>query len=440
MAHDGHDHAHDHGHSDDHGAHNHTHPPAQGPWQPPARQLARGAGAGCVLYVDAFCGAAGDMLVAALLDLGVPQEAIEGALAGLKLESHSLMVTGRSRSGIAAAHVEVIVEGRPASRTHADIRAMIEAAALPPGARTLALRAFEILAQAESEIHNMPIERVHFHEVGAVDSIVDIVAVAFALDYLGAEVVSSALPLGHGTVRAQHGVLPLPAPATVLCLRGIPTRDGGIAAELVTPTGACLLAAAAIRFGGWPAMRPIATGWGAGTKDFAERPNLLRLVLGERVTEGLQEGDVVLLETNLDDSTPEVCAHALERALDEGALDAWWAAVGMKKSRAGIVLSVLARPDMADHLARLLLTETSALGVRRQPMRRWERTREIVEVSTAYGTIRIKVGRGDDLPVNRAPELEDCRAAAKRHNVPLKDVYAAAAAAAMQLADKDQTS
>jgi len=434
MAHDGHDHGpghdHDHDHDDDHD--DDRDPAMTHAWKPPPAQLERGAGSGCVLYIDAFCGAAGDMLVSALLDLGVPQDAIEAALAGLKLPGYTLKMTGRVRSGIAAAHLEVVVEGDPPSRTYADIRSMIEAAGLPEGARTLSQRAFEILAHAEAEIHDMPVGDVHFHEVGAVDSIVDIVATAIALDYLGADIVSSPLPLGHGTVWAQHGRLPVPAPATVLCLKGVPTYDGGIEGELVTPTGACLLAAAAKRFGGWPAMAPLATGWGAGTKEFAERPNLLRVVLGRGSVDELPQGEVVLLETNLDDSTPEVCAHALQRALEEGALDAWWTAVGMKKGRAGVILSVLARPHSAEALCRLLLSETSALGVRRRPMQRWERPRELVEVSTDYGTIRIKTARGDGLPANLAPELEDCRAAAKLHDVPLKEVYAAAMAAALQ--------
>jgi hypothetical protein len=395
----------------------------------------RGAGAGCVLYLDAFCGVAGDMLVAALLDLGVPQEQVEGALRGLSIEAHTLQVSGVTRSGIAAAHLDVVVEGQPPARTYADIRAMLETATLPEGARQMALRAFEILAHAEAEIHRAPVERVHFHEVGSVDSIVDIVAAAFALDYLGAEVAVSDLPLGHGLVHAQHGVLPLPAPATVLCLKGVPTYDGGVQAELVTPTGACLVAAAATRFGRWPAMRPMATGWGAGSRELAERPNLLRVVLGRIAPEETANAEVVLLETNLDDCNPEVCAYALERALEDGALDVWWTSVGMKKGRAGIILSVLARPEQADALARLLLSETSALGVRRRSMRRWERVRELSEVSTAYGTIRVKFARGDGLPTNLAPELEDCLAAARRHRVPLKEVYAAAAAAAIRLPD-----
>jgi len=442
MTHDdqSHEHSHGHGHTHAHShPHGHSHAPARTAWQPPA-PLERGAGKGCLLYVDAFSGIAGDMFLAALLDLGVPLDAITSALGGLKIEAHTITVTGRARSAIAAAHVEVVVKDNPPSRTYADIRAMIEAAALPAGARTIALRAFEILAHAEATVHKMPIDKVHFHEVGAVDSIVDTVGVAVALDYLGAEVVSSALPLGHGTVRAQHGILPLPAPATVLCLKGIPTYDGGIDAELVTPTGASLIAAAAARFGRWPAIEPIATGWGAGTKEFAERPNVVRLVLGRSTTETLPEGDVVLLETNLDDSTPEVWAHALTRALAEGALDAWTTPIGMKKGRPGILLSVLARPDTADALARVLLSETSALGVRQRPMRRWERTRETVSVDTPYGPIRVKVARGDGLPANWSPEWDDCQAAALAHRVPLKDVYAAAAAAARRLADAEPKS
>lgn len=426
------EHDHDHGHDHEHDAeHDHGHSHEHGEWEAPVEQLERGAGVGCVLYLDAFCGIAGDMLVAALMDLGVPKDEIEGALAGLEgLEAHSLVVTGRVRSGIAAAHLEVVVNEPPPPRSYADIRSMIEGATLPEGARTLALRAFEILANAEAEIHRMPLDKVQFHEVGAVDSIVDIVAAAFALDYIGAEVVVSPLPLGHGAVKAQHGLLPLPAPATVLCLKGVPTYDSGVAKELVTPTGACLVAAAAKRFGRWPAMRPVATGWGAGTRELKDRPNLIRVVLGRSDMEEMAQSEVVVLETNLDDCNPEVCAYALERALAEGALDVWWTAVGMKKGRAGVILSVLTRPDRADALARLLLSETSALGVRRRSMQRWERPRELIEVSTKYGTIRVKYARGDGLPTNVAPEMEDCRAAADKHGVPLRSVYAAATAAA----------
>jgi uncharacterized protein (TIGR00299 family) protein len=269
------------------------------------------------------------MFVAALLDLGVPRAPIDAAIAALPLRGYHTRTFDVSRSGIVATRFEVEVEQGQPQRTYAEIRTMVEAAPLTDGARTLALRAFRILGEAEADVHRIPIEDVHFHEVGAVDSIVDTVAVAVALDWLGAEIVAAPLPMGRGFVRAQHGILPLPAPATVLALRGVPTVDDASGFELVTPTGACLVAAAARGFTRWPAMRPERVGWGAGKRQLADRPNLLRLVLGapdDTARRGAtHEGEAThtVLEANVDDMSGELAAHVIERALARGALDAW---------------------------------------------------------------------------------------------------------------------
>ena len=371
------------------------------------------------------------MIVAALLDLGVPEAALREGLSGLALSGYELHVSRVRRSSIAGRYFDVRVTDAHPPRDHATIVSMIEAAqTLTPGARALALRAFSILAHAEAQVHAVPVEQVHFHEVGAVDSIVDVCAAAIGLDYLGAEVVCSPLPLGRGTIRSAHGMIPLPAPATVLCLRDVPTYDAGIAAELVTPTGACLVAAVAHGFGQWPALRPERVGMGAGTKDWPDRPNLLRAVLGTPapLTQAgtRSHGLHVVIEANLDDLTPEIAAFAMQRALAAGALDAWTTAIGMKKGRSAITLSVLARRDKLEELSKLLLSETTTLGLRHYPVDRIERPRRLVSVETIYGAIDVKVAGGDGLDEQAAPEYEACRLAAETHAVPIRRVYAAA--------------
>jgi len=395
--------------------------------------LDRDTGRGRILFLDAFSGIAGDMLVAALLDLGVPERVVRDAVAALDLEEAGITVGSRTRSGIVGRSFEVRVAGDPPQRTHRDIRALLWEADLPEGARDRALAAFERLAEAEAAVHGTAVSDVHFHEVGAVDSIVDVVAACAALDHLGAEVVCSPLPLGHGTIPAQHGPLPLPAPATVLCLRGVPTYDGGAEAELVTPTGACLVATAASRFERWPSCRPDRVGWGAGTRELPDRPNLLRAVLGEPSREAVRNAGTdpfVVLECNVDDTTGEIVAHAVECLLAAGALDAWTIPIGMKKGRPAVMICALTRRAGAEELSRVLLSETSTLGVRLRPSRRIERPRRIVEVDTRYGPIPVKIADGDGLPPNVAPELEVCRRIAAARRIPLKQVLAAALAAA----------
>jgi uncharacterized protein (TIGR00299 family) protein len=383
-----------------------------------------------VLYLDAGSGLAGDMIVAALLDLGIPESVLHSALAGLDVRGYQLRVEGVKRSSIAARRFIVQVDTAQPSRDYAAIVRLLESAdSLTPGARSLALRAFEILARAEARVHDCPIEAVHFHEVGAVDSIVDIVAAAVGFDYLGADVVCSPLPLGRGSTRSAHGIIPLPAPATVLCLVGVPTYDAGIAAELVTPTGACLIASVAREFGGWPAFRPERVGLGAGTKELPDRPNLLRMVLGRPNGAVRSQGLQVMIEANIDDMSPELAAFALQRTRELGALDAWSTPIGMKKGRAAFKLSVLCNRDRLEALARVLLSETTTLGVRHYPVDRIERPRRIVQVATAFGPIDVKVADGDGLDEQVAPEYEMCKGAAQAHDIPIRRVYAAALAA-----------
>ena len=423
-----HDHVHVHEHAD--GTHGHAH--GAGEEAPQNAVLAPGAGRGRILYLDAGSGLAGDMLVAALLDLGVPESALNAGLAGLEVGGYSLVHSRVLRSSLSGRHFDVRVEAEQPARDYRSIVSLLTAAgSLSEGARALALRAFEILARAEAQVHACPVESVHFHEVGAVDSIVDITAAAIAFDYLGAQVVCSPLPLGRGSIRSAHGIIPLPAPATVLCLSGVPTYDPGLSAELVTPTGACLVAAVAQGFGGWPSFRPEKVGLGAGTKEWPDRPNLLRVVLGspgagEHSFEATRtSGRHVVLEANVDDMTPEVAAYALQRALERGALDAWTTPICMKKGRSAQTLSVLCRTEDVDTLAKLLFAETTTLGLRHHPVDRIERLRRVERVETPYGPIEVKIAMGRGLDEQAAPEYEACKKAAEAFGVPIRNVYAA---------------
>jgi uncharacterized protein (TIGR00299 family) protein len=393
-----------------------------------------------LLYLDAGSGLAGDMIVAALLDLGVPEAVIREGLSGLELRGYRCELQRVARSGMVARHFAVTLEEPQPSRDYAAIVPLIEqASTLTAGARAIALDAFARLARAEARIHGTTIEHVHFHEVGAVDSIVDIVAAAIAFDHIGARVACSALPMGRGVGRSAHGLIPLPAPATVLCLADAPTYDAGIAEELVTPTGACLCAAVVRDWTGWPSFRPERVGLGAGTKELSDRPNVLRVVLGTPVVPAARgsaeaspsgltrsHGRHVVLETNIDDLSPEITAFALERALAAGALDVWTSPIGMKKGRAGQTVSALTTLDRMDEVSRVLLSETSSLGIRHYPVDRLERSRRVVDVETAFGRIQLKVADGDGLPDHVAPEYESCRHAAESHQIPIRRVYDAA--------------
>jgi uncharacterized protein (TIGR00299 family) protein len=427
-----HDHGHDHGH-DHHHSHPHTHDHGhEGAARSPVPSLPHGAGVGKTLHLDCFSGIAGDMLVAALLDLGVPREPIDHALESIPLRGYKLEIGTRVQSGIIATRFHVdVVEAQP-ERRFRDIRVMLCEGGLLDGVRTRALAAFAALAEAEGRVHRMPPDDVQFHEVGSVDAIVDIVAASAALEWLGARVTCAPLPMGRGFVRAAHGVLPIPAPAVVEILRGAPTIDAPVDVELVTPTGATLARSNAQEFVRWPAMRPIASGFGAGTRTIPNRPNLLRVVLGTPDDLSLEPGrghSHAVVEANVDDVTGQVCATVADALLRDGALDAWVTPIGMKKGRPAVTISALTRATDRERVGRRLLEESGSLGVRWHGVDRQERPRRTESVVTAYGTVPVKVGDGDGIAPTAQPEFDVCRELAGRSGVPVRVVQAAALAA-----------
>ena len=386
-----------------------------------------------IAYLDCAGGLAGDMLVAALLDVGAPEAALREVPARLGLEGVELVLERVHRHGISALHLGVEGRGGVGS-TWDSIRRRVAVADLDERVRERSLRVLRRLAEAEGAVHGVAIGEVHFHELGAADTLVDVVGTVTLLEALGvARLECSPLPYARGLVETEHGVLPLPAPATAALLVGTPVVGVELEAELVTPTGAALAAALVDRFGAVPAMTIDRIGYGAGTADFAERPNVVRVLLGRRAAAIDAAGEVTLLETNLDDLLPELVPDAVERCYAAGALDVWTAPAAMKKGRPGIVLSALARPDAEAAVARAILEETTALGVRAARLRRYELEREERVVEIAGRAVRVKLGRLDGRVVNVAPEHDDCAAVARATGTPVKSVWAAALAAAGEL-------
>jgi len=392
-----------------------------------------------ILYFDAFAGLSGDMSVGALLALGVDLDQLTGELAKIAVEGYRLRATPTSVHGIGATKFDVELDA-PAGSAHShrryrDIRALFEASALSDGARRRALAIFARLAAAESVVHRMPIDDVAFHEVGAVDSIIDIAATAIGMDLLGIEhVYASPLPLGSGLVQTQHGVIPVPAPATVELLREFPVRAGDGSGEMITPTGAAILAGLAVPGEPLPPLRIEAVGYGAGTRRQVDRPNLLRLLLG-RVAPAVHTDEVVEIAATIDDANPELYAHALEAVFAAGARDAWLVAAQMKKQRPGVVLHALADATARAAVAAVILRETTAIGIRFHPVERIVLPRRQIAVETPYGSVQVKLAEAPDGTRNIAPEYEDCRRLAQRRGVALKLVYQAAIAAALRDSD-----
>jgi uncharacterized protein (TIGR00299 family) protein len=419
-----HEHEHVHEHVHDHGHHDHKAPSVS------SAALSRGAGVGKLLFLDAPSGLAGDMIIAALVDLGVPETVVAEAIAALPLTAFHVHFGSRVRSGIVATTFDVHVDAAQPHRTYGDVKKLLDAAKLGDGARAMAHATFLRLGEAEAKVHRAPLDAVHFHEVGAVDSIVDVVGSAAALDWLGAELVVSPLPMGRGFIEAAHGVLPLPAPATVECLAGLATYDGGIDFEFVTPTGAAIVGAHARTSSRWPSMRPERVGWGAGTAELKDRPNLLRAVLGARDAKvDRAQPSHAVIEANLDDATGELVASAIESLFLAGAVDAWSTPILMKKGRPAVTVSALAPLEREAEVARAMLRETTSLGVRRYDVSRVERPRRMIDVSTPYGTIPVKIAEGDYGPPQIKPEFDACAAAARAHGVPVREVIRAALAA-----------
>ena len=375
-----------------------------------------------ICYLDAFSGISGDMLVAALVDAGADPAALVGALSSLGAEAE-LRFEKSSRGGLAATRFRVLArEPQPAHRHLGQILGLIGGAGLPERVKQNAAAVFQRLGEVEAGIHQVPVERVHFHEVGAVDSICDIVGACLGLELLGVETVyCSPINLGSGTVASEHGLLPVPAPATAALLGGFPVYVRGPEAELTTPTGAALATTLASGFGRLPPMKIAAIGYGAGERDFPEQANVLRVLIGE--TSGASEATTVsVIEANIDDTSPEILGYAMERLLEAGALDVTLTPLLMKKSRPGTLLRVIARPEEREALVGLLFAETSTLGLRVYSAERRVQARRTVEVVTPHGTVRMKVsGEG-----HYAPEFEDCRRLARESGVPLKQIFAEA--------------
>ena len=385
---------------------------------------------GRILYFDCASGASGDMLLGAVVDLGLPLDTLRGELAKLPLEGYRLESSRVSRSGLSATKVDVIADAAPQPHRHLrHVVAILEGSSLAPAVKERACALFGRLAHAEAAVHGTTPEKVHFHEVGAIDSIVDIVGGVIALDWLGvSRCVASPLNVGTGTVTMSHGTFPVPPPATASLLTGVPVYGAG-EGELLTPTGALLVTSYATSYGPLPPLRIERIGHGAGSRETKGRPNVLRLIVGQDAAFEPASDRVLVLETEVDDASPQLLGPLLEALLDAGALDAFFTPVQMKKGRPGVLVTVIAPPSAREAVEELLFRETTTLGVRRQE---WERTaleRETASVETAYGPIRVKIGRRRGKIYNAWPEFDDCQRAAADKGVAIKEVLAAALAA-----------
>lgn len=387
------------------------------------------------LFIDGFAGVSGDMLLGALIDAGADAANIRTQLSTMPLTGYSLTTAKVVKNGISATKVYIDSEETGQHRHLRDILHLLDSSSLSARVRERSSRVFGALAAAEAKVHNIPVERVHFHEVGSVDSVIDIVGSVLALELLGVEdIVCSPLPLGSGFVRCAHGILPLPAPAAVELLAGVPVTPCSITGETVTPTGAALVKTLSREFGRQPPMVIERVGYGAGTAD-REAPNVVRVILGTATEQRYsKQASLWVVETNIDDMNPEFFPYIMDRCLSAGAVDIYVTPVLMKKGRPGHLLSVLCPAEPLETVADILLRESSSLGVRYYPVDRRKLLREIIPVDTRYGVINIKVGRHPDTGavLNLAPEWEDCKEAAQGGDIPVKTVYDAAKTAAWQ--------
>ena len=381
-------------------------------------------------YFDCFSGISGDMVLGALVDAGADLRAIEAELRKLGLEGWNISAEKVQRRGIFATHVKVETTEGHHHRGLSIILKRIENAHLGPRAAARATKIFTRLAEAEAHVHQMPVEQVHFHEVGAVDSIVDIVGTAIGFEMLGIdEFACSAMDVGGGQVKTAHGLLPVPAPATAQLLRGVPTYSSGIQRELVTPTGAAIATTLSTRYAEMPAMTLRAVGYGAGSADNAEKANVLRLLIGENAVSEAGESwgaPVTVIETNVDDMSPQIYGYFAEKALAAGALDVFSTPAQMKKNRPGLLITILCEQGHASRLIDLVFRETTTIGVRTREARRKTLDRETVAVATPFGEVRMKVSHMNGSVLNATPEYEDCQRIAAERGVPLKQVMAAA--------------
>ncbi|HVA16825.1 MAG TPA: nickel pincer cofactor biosynthesis protein LarC [Candidatus Dormibacteraeota bacterium] len=381
-------------------------------------------------YFDCFSGISGDMVLGALVDAGADLRALEAELRKLNLDGWNISADKVQRKAIRATKVNVETKETHHHRHLSPILKMIDGAALAPRAADRARKIFQRLGEAEAKVHNISIEKVHFHEVGAVDSIIDIVGVAIGFELLGIDSFAcSAMDVGSGRVQTEHGLLPVPAPATAELLRDVPTFSSGIEKELVTPTGAAIATTLSTRYAEMPAMKLKAIGYGAGSADLPQQPNVLRLMIGESagsIAEQHWDAPVAVIEVNFDDMSPQIYGYFVEQALAAGVLDIFSTAVQMKKNRPGQLVTLLCEPSNLKPLIDLIFRETTTIGIRTHEVRRQTLARESVPVDTPLGTIRMKISRLNGTLLNAAPEYEDCRRIAAQKGLPLKQVLSVA--------------
>ncbi len=422
-----------------------------------------------ILYFDCFSGASGDMILGALIDAGVPLDDVRGALGSLAIEPEMVWTERVTRAGISA--TKFCVRGEELARDHAhdhtgghrhddphddddprqqhqahthpheemhhgahrtlaEIGRLIDRSGLSAAGKVRARQLFDRLGEAEAAIHGTSMEQVHLHEVGALDSIIDIAGTVYALEALNVDrIVASPLNVGSGSIRSAHGLYPVPAPATARLLTGAPIYSGPQQAEMVTPTGALLVTGYASEFGAIPPMRLRAIGYGAGSRDFPDTPNVLRVLIGDAETAGAEPHDVVVVEAEIDDMNPQIFGVVMDALLAQGALDVFYTPIQMKKNRPGTLLSVIAPPAARERLTATIFRETTTIGVRYREMRRECLDRETVTVETPAGPIRVKVARRNGEILNAAPEFDDCVRAAAEHGRPVKDIQALASKA-----------
>jgi pyridinium-3,5-bisthiocarboxylic acid mononucleotide nickel chelatase len=379
------------------------------------------------LYFDCFAGASGDMILGAMVAAGVDPDFLRTQLSTLPVTGFDINFEIVNRSGLSATYARVETAHEHKQRHLSDIKQIIEGSDLSESVKQRAVQIFTRLAEAEARVHNEPVDHVHFHEVGALDAIVDVVGAAICFDALKIDrFVCSPLHVGSGMVKMAHGQFPIPPPAVAELLKGVPFYATDIKGELLTPTGAAIITTVCSEFGPIPQMTTEATGYGAGTREYPDFPNVLRVLIGETEAEGVTDERLWMLETNLDDASPQIIGHVMDRVLDLGALDCFFTPVQMKKNRPGVLLSVLCGREEKSAVMKLLFMETTTLGVRSYEVSRRALQRSVVQVETQYGPIDVKVAHLDGRVVNEMPEFEQCREAAAKANVPLKVVEEAA--------------
>jgi uncharacterized protein (TIGR00299 family) protein len=391
-----------------------------------------------IAYFDCFAGVSGDMILGALVDAGLDMRELKSGLGKLKISGYKIKSEKTTRGGISGTKFSVDIIEQRVKRSLKDIIEIIDQSDLDDDIKDLSRRTFKELAMVEAKIHGKSVDEVHFHEVGGLDSIIDVIGSFIGVKKLGVKATySSKIHVGAGFVECQHGILPVPVPATLEMLKGVPIYSKGIQAELATPTGVCVLKTLSKSFGIMPEMRVEKVGYGAGGRDL-EIPNLLRVYVGEANKEEYERDQVAVIETNIDNMNPELLAYASEIVLKQGALDVFMTPIFMKKNRPGTMLSVLTTEDKLDDILSTIFRETTTLGVRIHRSERKKLSREIMSLSTRFGEIRVKIGKIGNQITGIAPEYESCKQIAVRRQIPLKDVYDEAKEAARKLALKEK--